>query len=117
MIGLFLVAEVVVVVLSGFRVLRVQVPRGMTYYRDQGRSVSPDQTAAPTAWCGHRMLTREAPPCAILLHGQFMAGSKVPSEHLPVPAAFQANDIIAVNRSPDRHGRSSLPAVFGDRFT
>jgi hypothetical protein len=62
------------------------------------------------------MLTGELPLRAILLHGQSIAGSKMPSEHLAAPSAFQANDIIAVNRSTDGHRGSSL-ADFGYLFT
>jgi hypothetical protein len=39
----------------------------------------------------------------------------MPFEHLPAPAAFEANDIIAVNRSPDRHGWGPLSLGFGCR--
>jgi hypothetical protein len=46
-----------------------------------------------------------------------MAGSEMPSEHLAAPAAFQANDIIAVNRSTDRDRGCSLFVEFGYRFT
>jgi len=42
------------------------------------------------------MFTRQVPVCAILLDGQSMAGSEMPSKHLPAPAAFEANDMIAV---------------------
>ena len=63
------------------------------------------------------MLTGEVPLCAILLHGQFMAGNEMPSEHLATPAAFQANDIIPMNRSPDRDGRCPLSLGFGCRFS
>jgi hypothetical protein len=46
-----------------------------------------------------------------------MAGSERPSEHLAAPAAFQANDIIGVNRSPDRDSECPLTVEFGCRFT
>jgi hypothetical protein len=63
------------------------------------------------------MLTGEVPSRAILLHGQSMAGQDMPSEHLATPAAFQANDIIAMNGPPDRHSRCSLSLEFGYRFS
>jgi hypothetical protein len=62
------------------------------------------------------MLTGELPLRAILLHGQSMAGSEMPSEHLAAPAAFQANDIIAVDGSPDRDGGCPLFVEFGCGF-
>jgi hypothetical protein len=43
------------------------------------------------------MVTGEVPANAILLHGQSMAGCEMPLEHLAAPAAFEADDIIAVN--------------------
>jgi hypothetical protein len=62
------------------------------------------------------MVSGEFPPRAILLHGGFMAGSEMPSEHLAAPAAFQANDIIALNRSPDGDGRCPLTRGFDTGF-
>ena len=41
-----------------------------------------------------------------------MAGREMPSKHLAVPAAFQANDVITMKRSPDRDG--GCPLTFGD---
>src|SRR5215813_5493917 len=58
------------------------------------------------------MFTRQVPASTILLHGQFMAGDEMSSEHLSAPAAFQANDIIAMNRSSYRDGRCPLAACF-----
>jgi hypothetical protein len=46
-----------------------------------------------------------------------MASSEMPSEHLAAPAAFEANDMIMVNRSADRHGRGSLLVGFCRWFT
>jgi hypothetical protein len=65
----------------------------------------------------HWMVTGEVPARAILLHGQSMAGSEMPSEHLAAPAALQANDIIAVNGSPGRDGGCPLTPGFGCRFS
>ena len=62
------------------------------------------------------MFTRKGPPRTILVDAQFMAGSKMPPEHLAAPAAFQAHDIIAVNGSTDRHRGYSLTVDFGCRF-
>ena len=63
------------------------------------------------------MFTGEIPPSAILLHGQSMAGRDMPPEHLAAPPAFEADDIIAVNRSTDRDGGCPLSVEFGYRFT
>jgi hypothetical protein len=41
-----------------------------------------------------------------------VARHQVPAEHLPAPAAIEANDMIAVNGSPDGNGGGPL----GDRF-
>jgi hypothetical protein len=54
------------------------------------------------------MFTGEVPSRPILLYSQCMAGRDMPSDHLAAPAAFQANDIIAMDGSPDRHCGSSL---------
>jgi hypothetical protein len=43
------------------------------------------------------MFTRQVPASTILVDAQSMAGRDMLSEHLAVPAAFQADDIIAVN--------------------
>jgi hypothetical protein len=63
------------------------------------------------------MVTGEIPASAILLHGQSMAGSEMPLEHLAAPAAFEAHDIIAVNRSPYRDGGCPLTLDVGCRFS
>jgi hypothetical protein len=44
-----------------------------------------------------------------------MAGNEMPSEHLAAPAAFEVDDIIAMNGSPDRDGGCSLTVDFGCR--
>jgi len=41
----------------------------------------------------------------------------MPSEHLAAPAAFEANDIIAMNGSADRHGGGPLSLNFGCRLS
>jgi hypothetical protein len=43
------------------------------------------------------MLKGEFPASTTLLDAQSVAGSEMPSEHLAAPAAFQADEIIAVN--------------------
>src|SRR6516165_1508410 len=63
------------------------------------------------------MLTGEVPACAILLHRQVMAGNEMPSEHLAAPPAFQTNDIIAMDGSPDWHGGGPLTFGFGCGFS
>jgi hypothetical protein len=62
------------------------------------------------------MVTGEIPPHPILLRGQSMAGSEMPFEHLAAPATFDANDIIAMDGSPDRHGGCSFALGLGCRF-
>ena len=69
------------------------------------------------AWGCHRVIGRQVPPCAILLDAQPMGGRHMPAEHLPFPAAIQADDIIAVNGSPDRNRRGSLDDGFCCRLT
>ena len=63
------------------------------------------------------MLTAEFTASATLLHGQSIAGREMPSEHLASPAAIEAHDIIAMNRSLDRDGRYLLDPGFGCQFT
>jgi hypothetical protein len=46
-----------------------------------------------------------------------MTGNEMPPEHLAAQAAFEANDIIAVNGSSDRDGGSSLFVGFCHWFT
>jgi hypothetical protein len=41
----------------------------------------------------------------------------MPSERQAAPAAFEADDMIAVNRSADRHGGGPLSLDFGCRFS
>src|SRR5271155_3573265 len=65
----------------------------------------------------HWMVTGEVPASTILIYGKSMAGCDMPLEHLASPPAFEADDIIAVNRSPDRDGGSSLTPGFGCRFS
>jgi hypothetical protein len=55
------------------------------------------RSALGIAGCGHRMLTGEVPPHAVLLDAQSMAGRKMAFEHLAAPATIEADDIIAVN--------------------
>jgi hypothetical protein len=76
------------------------------------------QTGPPIriAGRGHRMFAGEAPPCSILVNAQSMAGCKMPSEHLAAPAAFQANGIIAMDGSPDRHRGRSLSVEFATGY-
>jgi hypothetical protein len=46
-----------------------------------------------------------------------MGGSEVPPEHLATPAAFQANDVIAIDGSTDRHSGGPLSLNFGCRLS
>jgi len=41
----------------------------------------------------------------------------MPAEHLAAPAAIQADDVIVVHGSPDRHRRNSLGGGFCCRLT
>jgi hypothetical protein len=63
------------------------------------------------------MSTRQVPASTILLNGQSMAGRQMPSDHQAAPTAFQADDVIPMNGSADRHRWSSLCVEFGYRFT
>ena len=63
------------------------------------------------------MVGAEVPARSILLHGQSMAGIEMPLDHLAAPPAFEANDMVAMNGSPDRHCGSSLSVGFCHWFT
>src|SRR5712671_4034380 len=104
LIAVFLVAENAEV-LAGFPVRPALVLRGMLYDRDQGRSVWQARIGAPSSLArSFRMIARKAPVNTIGVDGQAVTGRDIPSEHMAAPAAFQANDIIAMNGSPDRDG-------------
>jgi hypothetical protein len=115
----FPVAEIGVAVLSRFRVRPAPVLRGMPCVPDpaQDRSISPDRSAGQSKRARYRMFTRQVPASTILVDAQSMAGIEMPSEHLAAPPAFDANDIIAMDGSPDRHCGCSLAPCFGCRFT
>jgi hypothetical protein len=61
------------------------------------------------------MFTRQVPVSTILLDGQSMAGRRMPSDHQAAPPTFQTNDVVTMNRSPDRDGRSPLISDFWHR--
>jgi len=63
------------------------------------------------------MRSGKVPASAILLHGQSMAASEMPFEHVAAPAAVQANDIIAMNGLPDWDGGCPVHLGFDRRFT
>ena len=46
-----------------------------------------------------------------------MGGRHMPTQHLPAPAAIQADDMIAMNGSPDGNSRGSLDDGFSRRLT
>jgi hypothetical protein len=62
------------------------------------------------------MLTGEVPTRSILIHGQSVAACKMPPERLAAPAAFEADDIIAMNGLPDCDGGCPLDRRFGCWF-
>src|SRR5712692_1220213 len=68
------------------------------------------------SWRSHRMFTRQVPASTILVDAQSMAGRDMPSEHLAAQAAFEADDVIAINRSPNRHRGCPLDLAFSCRF-
>jgi hypothetical protein len=49
------------------------------------------------------MVKWKPPPPSILIPAQAMPYPDMPTQNLPLPAAFEANDIVARNRSPDLH--------------
>jgi hypothetical protein len=63
------------------------------------------------------MVTRQVPACTILVDAQSMAGIEMPLKHLAAPAAFETDNIIAVNGATDRHRGCSLDFSFVRRFT
>jgi hypothetical protein len=63
------------------------------------------------------MVSGEFPARPIVLHAQSMSGREMASKHLAAPAAFEANNIITMNRSPDRHGGCPLTFGFGCGFS
>jgi hypothetical protein len=63
------------------------------------------------------MLTRQVPASTILVDAQPVTGRYMPSEHLAAPAAFDADDVIAVNGPSNRNSGCSLFVEFGYRFT
>jgi hypothetical protein len=63
------------------------------------------------------VIASQVPASTVLLNGQSMAGRQMPSDHQAAPTAFQADDIIPMNGSADRHRGSSLCVEFGYRFT
>jgi hypothetical protein len=62
------------------------------------------------------MIARKAPVNTIGVDGQAVTGRDIPSEHMAAPAAFQADDIIAMNGSPDRDGGYPPFIEFGHRL-
>jgi hypothetical protein len=63
------------------------------------------------------MFTRQVPVSAILVDAQSMAGGDMPLKHLAAPPTFEANHVVPVNGSPDRHRGGPLDLCFGRRFT
>ena len=63
------------------------------------------------------MVSRQVPTAAIFIDIQSVAGREVPLEHLPTPAAIQANHVVPVNGSPHRNSGCALAGRFGRWFT
>jgi hypothetical protein len=63
------------------------------------------------------MVSGELPAGTILVDAQSMSGREMPSEHLAAPAAFETNDIIAMNGSADGHRGYPLDLGFGCWFS
>ena len=49
-------------------------------------------------------MKRQLPPPAIFIDAQAMPLADVPTQATPSPAAFEANDVVAGDRSADRNG-------------
>ena len=54
---------------------------------------------------GQRVFRRQIPSLQVLLAGQSVAGAQMAAQHLAFPAAVEANDRVALYRTPQRHGR------------
>jgi hypothetical protein len=63
------------------------------------------------------MVLGKFPASTILVDAQFMSGREMPSEHLAAPAALQADYIVAMDGSPNRHGRRPPSLGFGCQFS
>ena len=63
------------------------------------------------------MFPRQVPANTVLIDAQSVSGREMPSEHQAAPAALQANDIIVMNGSTDRHRGCPLSLGFGCRFS
>jgi hypothetical protein len=56
------------------------------------------------------MFSRQVPASTILVNAQSMAARDMPSEHLAAPPTFEANHVVPVNGSTDRHRGCALLA-------
>jgi len=117
LIAAFLAAEIAVAVLPRLRLRSASLLHGMPDDPDQAKLFCQTGSALRIAGCGYRMVGAEVPSRPVLLHRQPMASSEMPSEHLAAPPAFEANDMVAMNGSPDRHCGSSLFLGFCRRLT
>jgi hypothetical protein len=117
LIAAFPAVEIEVAVLAGFRLSPAPFLRPMLCDPDRGQAVWPDRIGVPNSWVRSMDGLEGSPAGTILVDAQSMAGSEMSFEHLATPAAFEANDMIALNRSPDRHGGGPLSLNFGCRFS
>ena len=74
-------------------------------------------SALRVAGRGDWMFTRQFPASAVLVRAQSVAACEMPPERLAAPATFETNDIIVMNRSPDRHSGGPVSLGFGCRFS
>jgi hypothetical protein len=116
LIVVFFVAEKVVGVLPGFRVRPPPVPPGLPTTTTKAKLFRETGSAFQIARCGQWMISGEFPAGTILVLAQSVA-CEVPPECLAAPAAFEANYIIAMNRSPDGDGGGPINLGFCCRFS
>ncbi|HKC92772.1 MAG TPA: hypothetical protein VKB81_02000, partial [Nitrospira sp.] len=113
----FLAVEIAVAALPDFPLPRVPVLRGMPYASAQDRSILPDRSAGQNK----RALSSDVHAAGSSEHDigrPSIRGrsTEMPSDHQAAPAAFETNDIIAVNRPPNRHGGGPLSLGSGAGF-
>jgi hypothetical protein len=106
-----------VAVLAGFALPRIPFLTGCSTPPPKADLLRQTGTLFRIAGRCHWMLTGEVPASTILLYGKSMADGDMPLKHLAAPPTFEANHVVPVNGSPDRHRGSPLDFCFGRRFT